>query len=170
MQTLNATALIDRLRAADGSLDRDAVRAVLPYGDAFLFVDRITRLTLDDVEATFRIPLDAPYALAHFRHTPIMPGVLTGEGMVQAGTLLIRYRLDMSPDLDILVSQVERAVFAASAVPGDTLTYTVTLKKVAAYGARLVARAKVGDVVVCDAQLCVVFIDRPRLQQATART
>ena len=35
---------IDRLRGAGGGLDREAVRTILPYGDDFLFVDRVARL------------------------------------------------------------------------------------------------------------------------------
>ncbi|MGH9347917.1 MAG: 3-hydroxyacyl-ACP dehydratase FabZ family protein [Vicinamibacterales bacterium] len=170
MPTANATALIDGLRAPDGSLNRHAVRTVLPYGDAFLFVDHITRLSASDVEATYWIPPDAPYVLSHFLHTPLMPGVLTGEGMAQAGAFLIRYRLDLSPDTDILVTRVERAVFSAPALPGDTLHYTVTLKNVASYGARLAGRVEVGDLLVCTAQMVVVLVNRQRLQQMTVRT
>jgi 3-hydroxyacyl-[acyl-carrier-protein] dehydratase len=169
VSTVETTALIDRLRAPDGSLARDAIRAVLPYGDAFLFVDRITRLQTDEIEAQYDIPLDAPYALAHFRHQPLMPGVLTGEGMAQAGSLLIRYRLGLSPETDVLVTEVEHAVFSSAAVPGDRITYTVTLKNIASYGARLVGRAHVGEKQICSARLCVVLVDRQRLQQITTR-
>ena len=169
MPAPNSTALIDALRAPDGSLDRDAIRTILPYGDAFLFVDRVTHLTADAVEATYRVPHDAPYVQAHFRHTPIMPGVLTGEGMAQAGVLLIRYRLDLAADVDVLVMHVDNAVFSAPAVPCDTLVYKVTLKHAAAYAARLIARADVGDRQICSARLAVMFVDRERLRQMTAR-
>lgn len=162
-------ALIDAHRLPDGSIHDDVVRTVLPYGDAFLFVDRITRLTTDEVEASFRIPEDSPYVLAHFRHLHLMPGVLTGEGMVQAGAFLIRYRLDLGSDVDIVVTQVDKAEFPAPARPGETLRYRVALRQVATYAIRLDAQAHVGERRVCAARLCVMPVERHQLEELLAR-
>jgi len=73
--------LIDRLRGEGGALDRDAVRAILPYGDDFLFVDRVERLEARKIETVFRIPDHAPYLDGHFRGLPVMPGALMSEAV-----------------------------------------------------------------------------------------
>ena len=95
-------AAIDSLRDADGRLDRTALRAILPYGDDFLFVDEVTQLTDEQVAASFTIPVEAPFIRAHFEGLPIMPGVLVGEGMAQAGTVMVRYNLEDHKSHDLL--------------------------------------------------------------------
>ena len=42
-----------------------------------------------------------------------------GEGMAQAGTLLVRYNLDEHEKYDILAFQIESARFPGPAQPGD---------------------------------------------------
>jgi len=63
---------IDRLRDSDGGLDRQALQQILPYGEEFLFVDRVTRLESAVVEATYQIPQSAPFLDAHFVGLPLM--------------------------------------------------------------------------------------------------
>ncbi len=156
-------ASIDRLRGEDGTLDRDAVRAVLPYGDEFLFVDRVTRLEEAELEAVFEIPTSAPFIEAHFVGLPLMPGVLIGEGMAQAGTVLVRYNLEEHASKDLLAFQIENARFLAPAVPGDTLRYRVKLTKMHHRAARLEGEAFVGDRRVCKARLVLAIVARQLL-------
>ena len=85
-----ANSEIDGLRNSDARFDREAVRSILPYGDECLFVDEVSVLTADRVEASYRIPAESPCLLSHFDGLPLMPGVLVGEGMAQAGTLMVR--------------------------------------------------------------------------------
>ena len=138
-------AAIDRLRSADGTLDRRALLSILPYGEDFLFVDRVTRLEPDEVEASYRIPSDTPWIRSHFRDLPIMPGALVAEGWAQAGTVMVRYGLDDSEPKVILGIQIDRARFAAPAFPGDVLDYRVRLKTRDSRAARLEGEARIGE-------------------------
>ena len=85
---------IEDLRDEAGRLDRAALLRVLPYGDAFLLLDRVTELTDDAVTAEWDVPAEADWLAAHFTDLSIVPGVLVGESLAQAGTLLVRHRLE----------------------------------------------------------------------------
>ncbi len=156
--------LIDGLRRADGTLDRAALRKILPYGEEFLFVDRVERLTEEEVEASFRVPDDAPYLRAHFVGLPLMPGVLIGEGMAQAGTVLVRYRLEDPASRDLLALEIERARFHSPARPGDALDFRVRLVTADSRAARLEGRATVGGRTVCRARLVLAIVERQTLR------
>lgn len=155
--------LIDPLRGSDGHLDRRALRTILPYGEDFLFVDSVTRLTDREAEATFRIPPDSPYVQSHFVGLPLMPGALICEGLAQAGTVIVRYNLESPADKDILAFQVESARFPAAALPGDNLRYRVRLHTMSNRAARLEGEAEVDDRLVCKARVVVGITDREAL-------
>ena len=160
--------LIDSLKRADGRLDRQALRTILPYGDDFLFVDSVTRLTDREVDATFRIPPDSPYLRSHFVGLPLMPGALICEGVAQAGTIIVRYNLESPADKDILAFQVESARFPSAARPGDSLRYRVRVLTMSSRAARLEGEAEVDDRVVCKARVVVGITDRKALEAKLA--
>lgn len=159
-----ADSSIDSLADIHGGFDRAAVRSILPYGDDFLFVDEVSRLTREQVEASYTIPASSPYLLAHFEGLPLMPGVLVGEGMAQAGTLMVRYNLENHEEKDILAFQIESARFPGPAQPGDRLEYRVNLLKLRRRIARLEGEARVGDRQVCKARIVLGIIDRKELR------
>ena len=160
---------IDALRQGDGTLDRAAIQEILPYGDDFLFVDRVARLSCDEIEASFSIPAQASYLRAHFVDLPVMPGVLIGEGLAQAGSLIVRYNLPTKEEQNILGLEIERARFPSPAQPGETLTYRVRLVTSSRRVARLEGDVRVGDRRVCQARLVVAIVDgqafRKRLEE-----
>ena len=160
---------IDRLRGAEGELDREAVRTLLPYGDDFLFVDRVTRLTEKEVESRFRIPEHAPYLDGHFRGLPIMPGALMSEAFAQAGAVLVRYNLGSGEAMDIVGHHVESARFLSLALPGDVLRFQVRLMTLSRRAARLAGKALVGDREVGRMRVVVAILTREALRQEVAR-
>ena len=156
---------IDRLRSADGGLDRRAVRAILPYGDDFLFVDRVIRLTGEEVETRFRIPDRAPYLDGHFRGLPIMPGALMSEAFAQAGAILVRYNLESAAETDVVGHHVESARFLSLALPGDLLCFRVRLAAMSRRAARLEGGAAVGRREVGRMRVVVAIMERRALER-----
>lgn len=152
--------LIDPLMGSHGRLERPQLLDILPYGEAFLFVDSVTRLTDREVDARYRIPTDSPYVEAHFVGMPLMPGALVCEGLAQAGTVIVRYNLESPADKDILAFRVESAEFPSAARPGDDLRYRVRLMTMSQRAARLVGEADVGGRIVCKARVVVGITDR----------
>lgn len=159
---------IDRLRSADGVLERPALLSVLPYGEEFLFVDSVTRLDAQRAEASFRIPESAPYLRAHFRELPIMPGALVAEGCAQTGTLLVRYNLEDHANKVVLGMQIDRARFPAPALPGETLLYSVRLTALDTRAARLEGEARTDDRLIATLRVVVGIMDGAAFRDLTA--
>jgi len=168
-------AAIDRLRNPDGSLDREAIQQILPYGDEFLFVDQVSRLTERELEASFRIPREAPYLEAHFRDLPIMPGALLVESFAQAGALMVRYNLDCPQDLetpqevDILGHHVESARILSPALPGELLLFRAKLKTFSRRAARVVGEVHVGERKVGRIRMVLAIMERQALRREIER-
>ncbi len=160
---------IDRLRGEDGGLDRQAVRSILPYGDDFLFVDRVVRLTEQEVETVFRIPAHATYLDGHFRGLPVMPGALMSEAFAQAGSLLVRYNLESPAEIDVVGHHVESARFLSLALPGDLLRFHVQLKTMSRRAARLEGGARVGEREVGRMRVVVAIMKREALEREVAK-
>jgi 3-hydroxyacyl-[acyl-carrier-protein] dehydratase len=156
---------IDRLRGADGGLDRHAIRSILPYGDDFLFVDRAPRLSEREIETCFRIPARAPYLDGHFRGLPVMPGALMSEAFAQAGAILVRYNLESPEAIDIVGHHVESARFLSLALPGDLLQFNVRLETLSRRAARLAGGAWVGEREVGRMRVVVAIMPRQALRQ-----
>ncbi len=150
---------IDRLRDPAGALDRTALLSILPYGEEFLFMDAVSRLDPESVEASFRIPEDAPYLRAHFRDLPVMPGALVAEGCAQAGTLLVRYNLEDHTTKVVLGIQIERARFPAPALPGEALLYQVRLTALDSRAARLEGEARTAERRIATLRVVVGIMD-----------
>jgi 3-hydroxyacyl-[acyl-carrier-protein] dehydratase len=159
-----AEAAIDSLRDSSGRLDRAALRSILPYGDDFLFVDEVTRLTEEEIEASYTVPTESPFIRAHFEGLPIMPGVLIGEGMAQAGALVVRYNLEDHQTRDILAFQIDSARFTSPARPGDRLLYRVRLSKLRRHVARLEGEVLVRERQICKARIVLAIIERDKLR------
>ena len=157
---VDARSEIDRLRRPGGDLDRDAIRKILPYGDEFLFVHRVSKLTKSEVEAWYDIPRAAPYLKAHFIGLPVMPGTLIGEGLAQAGTLLVRYNLAVPGDNDVVAMQVEKMRFLDPALPGETLRFQVRLRTMNRRAARLEGEARVGERLISIGRIVVGIVER----------
>lgn len=159
-----AETAIDSLRDSSGCLDRAALRSILPYGEDFLFVDEVSRLTHEEVEASYTIPTDSPFIRSHFEGLPIMPGVLIGEGMAQAGTLVVRYNLEGHQTQDILAFQIENARFSSPARPSERLLYRVHLVKLRRQVARLEGEVLAGGREICKARIVLAIIERDKLR------
>jgi len=151
---------IDRLRDDDGGLSRRAIEEILPYGDDFLFVDRVSRLTEREVEASFQVPTDSAYLRAHFRGLSVMPGALIAEGLSQAATLVVRYNLAAAEATDILVYEIKNARWQLPAVPGDSLSFTARVTAMDSRAARIEGRASIDQREVCRLEVLLGIVPR----------
>jgi 3-hydroxyacyl-[acyl-carrier-protein] dehydratase len=156
---------IDRLRDRSGGLDGAAVRALLPYGEAFLFVERVRSLDERTVEASYTVPHDSPWVEAHFPGFPLMPGALVVEGLGQAGSLIVRYGLAAPDAKDVVALELERARFLEPVRPGQRLVYRVTLLTLGSRAARLQGEAWVGERRVATARFVVGMLDRAAIRK-----
>ncbi|WP_407333584.1 3-hydroxyacyl-ACP dehydratase FabZ family protein [Enterovibrio sp. 27052020O] len=155
--------VIDGLRDTKGVLGKAAIRSILPYGDAFLFVDSVSDLTESNVVAQYKIPESSELINAHFKHVSMMPGVLMGEALAQAGIVLLHYRSEFEEETDVIASTVNQMRFKSPALPGDTLEAHVSIKAINRLGARLTGKSYVNGREVLSATFDLTFIKRKNL-------
>ncbi len=128
-------------------LDIRAIERILPHRYPFLLVDRVDEIGADKLVARKLVTRNEPHFQGHFPGHPVMPGVLIIDGF--------------NPDTHVIYfMSIDKAKFRKPVVPGDVLTLEVTpLRKGAAIW-KLRGEAKVGDVLVAEAELMAAIQPR----------
>ncbi len=145
-------------------LDIRAIERILPHRYPFLLVDRVDEVGPDRIVARKLVTRNEPHFNGHFPGHPVMPGVLIIEALAQAGALLAAQLVNFNPETHVIYFMaIDKAKFRKPVVPGDVLTLEVTpLRKGGAIW-KLRGEAKVGDVLVCEAELMASI--QPRTPQ-----
>jgi 3-hydroxyacyl-[acyl-carrier-protein] dehydratase len=135
-------------------LDIDAIERILPHRYPFLLVDRVDEIGEDRVVARKLVSRNEPFFNGHFPGHPVMPGVLIIEALAQAGALLAAHVVAFSQETHVVYFMaIDNARFRKPVVPGDVLTLDVVpLRKGKAIW-KLKGEAKVGDVLVAEAEM-----------------
>ena len=142
--------------------DIHEILRLLPHRYPFVMVDRIVDMRGDDHAVGIKnVTINEPQFLGHFPENPIMPGVLLIEGMAQtAAVLALRLvTADADPRAMFLIT-IDKAKFRRPAVPGDTVTYHVTkiARRRNMWWYR--AEARVGDMLIAEAEVGAAFAER----------
>ena len=72
---------------------------MLPYGESFLFVDKIIELSDEGIRGVFTFKPDLEFYSSHFKDQPVTPGVILTEccaqiGLACLGIHLLNYNLE----------------------------------------------------------------------------
>jgi 3-hydroxyacyl-[acyl-carrier-protein] dehydratase len=138
---------------------RDILR-LLPHRYPFVMVDRIIDIRGDESGVGIKnVTINEPQFLGHFPENPVMPGVLMIEGMAQTAAALVLRLVDSSEQRAMFLLTIDKAKFRRPAGPGDRLEYHV--RKFAHRRTMWWYRceAKVGDTLICEAELGAMFIE-----------
>lgn len=123
----------------------EAVHAVLPHRDPFLFVDAIVERDERHVVTHWTAKSDAPFFRGHYPGNPILPGVLLCEMAAQSAAILFA---DDPRDASAtpVLTKIADARFKRMVRPGESLRCEVTLDE-------RVGPARYVDVkITCDGQ------------------
>jgi len=126
---------------------------ILPHRYPILLIDRITEL-VPGVRATGykNITYNEPVLRGHFPGNPLLPGVYMVEAMAQLGGAVVLAAGEFSRRTPYLTG-IDRAKFRRPVVPGDRLDMEVTFLKHKRNIGWIAGEAKVGDQLVCSAEL-----------------
>ena len=136
---------------------------LLPHRYPFVMIDRIVDIRGDEHGIGIKnVTINEPQFLGHFPDNPVMPGVLIIEALAQAGALYAARLVKFDPDKQVIYFMaIDKAKFRRPVIPGDSLRLEVTpLRKGGAIW-KMRGEAKVGDVVVAEAEFMASIQPRP---------
>jgi 3-hydroxyacyl-[acyl-carrier-protein] dehydratase len=134
----------------------EEIKEYLPHRYPFLLIDRVVAYEKDKrLTAIKNVTANEPFFQGHFPHYAVMPGVLIVEAMAQAAAVLSLKSLGHKNDGKWVYYFVgiDGARFKRPVVPGDTLVLEVEQGRQGRGIGKFKAQAKVGDAVVCEAEL-----------------
>jgi len=138
------------------TMDIHEILKRLPHRYPFLLVDRVLELERGkSLRALKNVTMNEPFFGGHFPHRPVMPGVMILEALAQAAAILAFDNLDVRPDDKTVFyfAGIDRARFKRPVEPGDQLLLHVTLDRMKAGIVKFTSAARVGDMVVAEADL-----------------
>ncbi|MBP6891227.1 beta-hydroxyacyl-ACP dehydratase [Candidatus Parcubacteria bacterium] len=150
---------------------KEQLKQIIPYQEPFLWVDEIEKIEDDVIIGYKSTSPEDDFFKGHFVDFPIMPGVLTVEGIAQTATVLLRQKIGSgNKNKHLLAYQVRNASFMAPILPGDRIQYKVKLlgfydEKIANfYGEAYVENEKKVEV-----RFSVVVIDKKEMAEKFKR-
>jgi len=130
-----------------------------------LLVDRVLEISEDGKKITGlkSVSANEQFFQGHFPGAPVMPGVLIVEAMAQCSALLgLREMSDEQRAKKLfLFGGIDKARFRRPVVPGDQLILECEVLHRRASTVKMRGVAKVAGVVVAEAELLSMLVDRP---------
>jgi len=118
---------IDHYKDEQGRIAKEDITKIIPYGESFLYIDRVLKLDKKSIIAEKDVRKDEYWTEGHFKGFPIMPGALIVEGLGQAATMLVRYNLDEHEKYEVLAYKIRAAKFYRPTFPGHVLRFEARL-------------------------------------------
>ena len=141
-------------------IDAQQLLRILPHRYPFLLVDRVLEVEEGKRAVGLKnVTFNEPFFIGHFPDHPIMPGVLIVEMMAQAGAVMLLGSPGYQGKLPYLAG-IEKAKFKKPVLPGDTLIAEVEMIKSRGMVGWVKATARVGDTIVCEAELSFALVNK----------
>lgn len=152
--------MVVELKGEKRELSKEQIKQIIPYEDPFLFIDKVTSLSKDKIEAVKELTGDEYFFKGHFIGFPLMPGALTIEGIGQAATLLVRNNMQNHDEKDILAYKLKDVKFIAPVIPPALLKFEASLIAQDEKGAVLEGKAFVKENLVAECLLMLAIVNK----------
>ena len=135
------------------------VEKLLPHRWPFLLVDKVIKLSENEVVAIKNVSADQYFFPGHFPGEALFPAVLQIEALAQTGGVLILSREPDPENFSTYFVKIDSAKFKGKVVPGDTLILKMELIAPIRRGMCLMrGTAFVGNKIVCEAEMMAQVI------------
>jgi beta-hydroxyacyl-ACP dehydratase FabZ len=145
-------------------LDINEIMKLLPHRYPMLLVDRILEIAEDGkrIVGLKNVSANEQFFQGHFPGAPVMPGVLIVEAMAQCAAVLFLREIEDREKKLFLFGGVDKARFRRPVLPGDQLILECDVLAKRASTVKVRGTAKVAGVVVAEAELLSVMVERPQ--------
>ena len=142
-------------------MEIEAIKKILPHRYPFLLVDRVLELEDKRIVAIKNVSGNEDYFNGHFPDKPLMPGVLQVEAMAQSGGIMLLARhVEDAEDLLVVFSNISKARFRKSVIPGDQLRMEVLLTNQRRNFITMEGTATVDGDVVCELEATAAIVPK----------
>ena len=143
------------------ALDRDAIQAIIPHRDPFLFVYEIVELE-PGVRAHVRwtITGDEWFLQGHFPGNPIVPGVVMVEASAQVAAICALTHPDHQGKFGVFAG-IDDVRFRRIVRPGDVLDMVIDVDRLRGRIGRVRATVTVGDEPAVEGVLTFGLLSEP---------
>jgi 3-hydroxyacyl-[acyl-carrier-protein] dehydratase len=133
----------------------------IPHRAPMLLVDCVVAVEENSLSAQRTFRAEEFFFQGHFPDDPLLPGVILLEALAQAAALHTSLHKQLRADqVAYRFSKIEHVAWPAPVRPGQTVTLQVTKQREKLGFLQFTAVAKVGDVVVCDANFTAKVMPR----------
>lgn len=142
--------------------DFQHISKILPQRYPFLMVDRVISVDETEIVALKNVTNNEPYFQGHFPGTPIVPGVLILESLIQTGGLYSAYLAEGSgEDCVAYIIAIDKVKFKQPVIPGDQLYLKVSAGSKLSTAWQFRGKAYVDDVIVAQATWVSMLTKEP---------
>jgi beta-hydroxyacyl-ACP dehydratase FabZ len=145
-------------------LDINEIMKLLPHRYPMLLIDRVLEIPEGGkrIVGLKNVSANEQFFQGHFPGAPVMPGVLIVEAMAQCAAVLFLREIEDRERKLFLFGGVDKARFRRPVVPGDQLILECDVLQKRATTVKVRGIAKVAGVVVAEAELLSVMVERPQ--------
>jgi UDP-3-O-[3-hydroxymyristoyl] N-acetylglucosamine deacetylase/3-hydroxyacyl-[acyl-carrier-protein] dehydratase len=149
---------IEDVPNGEGALDVDGVLKIIPHRYPFVMVDRIAKISGNNVIGIKNVSANEPYFQGHFPGHPIMPGVLQLEAIAQVAGVLMLKRVENEGKIAYFMS-AEHVKWRKPVRPGDVLVIDVEMIKLRGKIGKAKGICKVRGDIVSEAEVTFMVSD-----------
>ncbi|MFN4088438.1 MAG: 3-hydroxyacyl-ACP dehydratase FabZ [Alphaproteobacteria bacterium] len=150
------------LEAASGKvIDILRILEMIPHRYPFLMIDRVVDVVAGESAVGIKnVSINEAHFQGHFPQRPVMPGVLIIEAMAQTAAVLVVETLGPASEGKLVYFMtIDNARFRKPVFPGDQVHVHVEKVRARSSVWKFRGRAKVGGVVVAEAEYSAMILD-----------